>query len=684
MLLLIFLNLSIPDLSAQDIELAEYDRVQTSPCERYTVPGSTVDVWDWREERFTFHYRLGNGPVTTASTPSPFYVADYTLSPNTNFLTYGNPDYEPADGWELLYRNFGTPSEPAQEPSFGLYNRYSSLVRIFYWLTPNGEAVYQNMTFTASHVNDIFSAKSSAIFEHLNIPANALDNFDKSGLSVGQLNEVIINGAWVILEFPAAYDPCVCLHETSIEVRPRLSSISTINFTLDGGGTTVPIYEYGVTTGSHVGTGLDYVNDALGSLQSGYKVYSELSDFSDLSQESDVGTIGVLAGLVPSWFPVAGTAAKVLGFLVGKGRSTGSKNLIGYNHNFEFQASGTLGTTGNYSIPHFYTPGAFYNYQNPQANRTVYDNPLGIMQVLETPTVEIAVKTEGTYHQTGEFDETITRKYRYTGNLKYAINENAGISDVPIRLMGALLWVDCEGNEITDGFHSTPVINLRCLEDYTVELEGTEINYLNSQGEMIKETYGVDCERKPQLQIVAVLESSLPEFDGEILFSSRYDVEVISNDFENLPVNPYEGLGADAIFAVCNPPPPLPIAEHMLRAFCQNTYDPSFRSNLTSQPAGVIEDASLKFPSKATGVGVFPNPVEDYFNFSFPLEWDIQKVNIQLMDMNGKVLLNWSKVEAIPGASITLKKGVAELPSGQYYLRVISVDDVVSYPFIKN
>lgn len=644
------------------------------------MPGSTIGFWDWREETFTLTYYPGNGiPITTIE-DSPFHNVSYSLAPNTNFLTYGNPDYEPADGWELLYRNFGTSARPVKEPSFGLYNRYSSLVRIFYWLTPNGEEVYDNMTFSARHVNDIAGSKASAIFEHLNIPANALDNFDKSGLSVGQLNEVIINGTWVILEFPASYDPCVCLHETSLEVRPRLSSISTINFTLDGGGTSTPIYGPGSTTGSYLGTGLDYVNGALGSLQSGYKVYKDLGDFAAL--QNNTSTIGILASLLPSWFPAVGAAAKIAGYFVG----TSQKSLIGYNHNFEFQASGTIGTSGNYDIVHLYTPGAFYDYSDPQANRTVYDNPLGIMQVLETPVVEVAVKTEGTYNQTGEFDETNTYKYRYTGNLKYTINENAGISNVPIRLMGALLWVNCEGEEITDRFYSTPVININCLEDYTVELEGSVRNYLNSQGEMVKETFGIECELKPQLQIVAVLESSLPEFNEEILFSSRYALEVVdvSNNFDNFPANPYAGLGADAIFSACDPPPPLPVAEHTLSAFCRNNYDPSVRSDLIAQPSSIIEDSPLELSSRAAVAGISPNPVDDYFHFSFPLTWDVQNVDLQLIDMNGKILLNWSGVEAIPGATFTFQKGIAGLPSGQYYLRVISAEEVISYPLIKN
>lgn len=311
LLFLVLLSLKIPILSAQEIDifLDDYPRLKEIPCQRYTVPGTTNSHWDWRAEKFELVYFPGNGPAITRVVSSPFHQATFTFHPNTNFLTHGVPDYDPADGWELLYRNFGSIAEPVGEPSFGLYNRYSSLIRIFYWLEPNGETVYQNMTLNLKHVlqGGPNSSKVSAILEHLNIPANPLENFDKSGLSVGQLNEIIINGTWMILEFPASYDPCVCLHETSLEIRPILSSISEIQFEIEGTGTSETIYGPGSTSGSYLGTGLDYVNGFLGSLQSGYKIYKELGDtdsgtFLDYLDDGDSEALDAIAAFLPDFF----------------------------------------------------------------------------------------------------------------------------------------------------------------------------------------------------------------------------------------------------------------------------------------------------------------------------------------------------------------------------------------------
>lgn len=375
-----------------------------------------------------------------------------------------------------------------------------------------------------------------------------------------------------------------------------------------------------------------------------------------------------------------------MGFVVGKGRSTGPPTLIGFNHTFEFQGTGTIGTTGFYEVHNIYTPGAYYDYRNPQATRTVYDNPLGIMQVLEAPVIEKAVEVTGTYSPTGEFDEREVNKFRYTGGLKYAINEIAGISDVPVRLMGALVWTNCQGDEIVDNFYSTPLINISCLEDYTVELVWETSAELNSEGKLEEKSSGINCFGDPQLQIVAVLESSLPSFNEEILFSARYSSDIITSPggFSNFPANLFEGLSATEIFTVCDPPAPAPVSGQGLIDFCQRTYDPAVGLGLMAPPSSNPQELVPALEQKDFSMGVSPNPVTDYFSFTFPFAWNIQKVDMELIDLNGKTMLKWRGIEAIPGASFTFADGISTLPSGQYYLRIIHAGGVESFPLIKN
>lgn len=698
LLFLISNGAGVQNLVGQEIEVPAWDtpRSKEIPCVRYTEPGSTNGLWDWRRQEYQITYYPGNAPAITRTVASPFHQVGFTFHPNTNFLTSGVPDYDPADGWELLYRNFGTPQVtfggpgPVGEPSFGLYNRYSSLVRIFYWLEPNGETVYQNMTLNVSNVDDFGNAKVSAIFENLNIPANPLENFDKSGLSVGQLNEIIINGTWMILEFPASYDPCVCLHETSLEIRPVLSSITAMNFNIDGTGNSQAIYGPGSTSGSYLGTGLDYVNGALGSIQSGYKVYDDLTNafgggFIEYLQNSEVGTLEFIGGVLPDWFPKIGVAAKILGFVVGKGKTTGPTKLLGFNHTFEFEGTGQLFTTGPYEVHTIYTPGAYYDYRNPQAHRTVYDNPLGILQVLEAPKVAKYHFVNESYDQTGEFDFYEISKFRYTGDFKYAINEVAGISGTPIRLMGALVWTNCQGEGVENNFYSTPLINLNCLEDYTVEIEFDQSAQLNTEGKLVKESFGIECNGNPELQIVAVLESSLPNYDDEIVFSARYKVELmdVSDNIVNFPANPFEDLNAAEIFTVCDPPAPAPVRGENLIDFCENNYDPSIGLGLVGQPSVNPLEEALDIKQERPSAGVYPNPIIDHFSLTIPLFWEIELVDITILDLNGKTMQHWDRIEVIPGASFGFTEGVAGLPAGQYFLRVIRQSGVESFPIIK-
>ena len=268
------------------MDFPDFPRSPKVTCTQYTEPESTVDIWDWRIPRFEFNYKPGNSNPSILEVDSPFHNEEgFSFYPNTAHFVYhpGEPnDYQVLDGWELLYRNFGTVTEVVGEPSFGLYNRYDARVRIFFYIEPNGESPYQNARITAKHhiVQGGFT-NVSALFEHLNIPANALTEFDKSSLQVSQLNEVIINGTWMYLEFVAAYDPCVCLYPSAISVKPVLSNISDVSFSLDGSATSTAVYSSSSSPSflsDFARTALGFINGGAGALVAGFKTFKGLNE----------------------------------------------------------------------------------------------------------------------------------------------------------------------------------------------------------------------------------------------------------------------------------------------------------------------------------------------------------------------------------------------------------------------
>ncbi len=67
--------------------------------------------WDWRDSSYTVYWApFGNNPIKVGS---PFY------SEVTGGVAF-TLDYEPEDGWVLVFRNFGTPENPIACPYFVL------------------------------------------------------------------------------------------------------------------------------------------------------------------------------------------------------------------------------------------------------------------------------------------------------------------------------------------------------------------------------------------------------------------------------------------------------------------------------------------------------------------------------------------------------------------------------------
>lgn len=671
------------------IHLEQYDRIKVVPCTAYTKPESTVNKWDWRATRYKFNYKPGNGPAFFLEVDSPFHNSQgYSFSPNTVHFAYhpGEPnDYEVIDGWELLYRNFGTEEKPVGEPSFSLYNRYDARVRIFFYIEPNGESSYQNARISARHFTSLLSFKNvSALFENLNIPANALSQFDKSELSVSQLNEVIINGTWMYLEFTAGYDPCVCLYPSAVEVKPVLSDIAQLSFSISGTGTSTAVYPTASTPflSGYAKTALKYSDGLLSSILSGFKIFKEIEAIPADAQ----GVFGLVSKL-PTWFSTGVGSAKLLSFLVGGGKTSASSTLMGYNHDFRFNGTGAITTYAGYDPLLFYTPGAFFDYNVPLANRPVYDNPLGLFTLLEPPVIEWTREIKGDKYSspTDEFHEEVFASYKFKGDLKYAVNGLAGINETPIRLMGALVFHRCGetfyGPSTDPGaFYSTPLINIECLSDYTTfgykYEEALDIN--QGGGPLDFDAYTEGCIDRPELQITAILENSLHPAADEIMFTARYKPVFVEADYSynEAPVNPYQGMTMEEIFSICDPVAPAPVTGGNLIKFCEANYNSNV-AKFSQESVGNIE-----VPFEIAPESIFPNPFTNYFAIEIQKEWINQEATLQLQDALGKMV--WKKTFYIEDSGfLQIQEGLHSLPTGHYYGKLMGNNFISSFKLIK-
>lgn len=144
-----------------------------------------VGAWDWRGDGdYIFVNGIQNNQPVFTLTKSPWFVNE-TSNLNTNPFKLQFPkDYEPANGWVLVQRDFGktSPLMAVDYPYFVLYNKFSGILRIFVAITQNISG-YNAAVITLTYVNgqgQIGPLVRTAILENhtINPFRSALDDFD--------------------------------------------------------------------------------------------------------------------------------------------------------------------------------------------------------------------------------------------------------------------------------------------------------------------------------------------------------------------------------------------------------------------------------------------------------------------------------------------------------------------------
>lgn len=129
---------------------------------------------------------------------------------------YNTGDYQPADGWELLYVDFGLDKlgEPLPSGSksghliFILYNKYRSIVRIFVAIDEKDqnnlceiELSMEGSQYTTAVLGSVDKVQQPLkSFDPLNVASNT----QKYTTSTDN------NVPWHYADFPVNYDPCTC------------------------------------------------------------------------------------------------------------------------------------------------------------------------------------------------------------------------------------------------------------------------------------------------------------------------------------------------------------------------------------------------------------------------------------------------------------------------------------------
>ena len=283
---------------------------QNANCGKEGTPTST----DWTKYNSNDRNYPNNWNWTIPGVVHPVYLNDNLNNPsfsiqlpyfcglpagsggcgNQNTLQYEilendgvKQDIFPADGWELLVKNFGTGNVNANNgrgvpnPYFILYNRYNGKMKIYY-------AIVGTRTANSGYLQIFFEDKSTkrATFAHIEPIAQTLQEFHpRNNFKV--LNDFAqmttpISYYWLTGEIQTAYDPCTCTDKTLttqpiVVVKPFLSTVTTIDASIEG-QIVQKLADGGQVKGEGNGK-TSFLDIAKGAANAGIKSYTQFDGF---------------------------------------------------------------------------------------------------------------------------------------------------------------------------------------------------------------------------------------------------------------------------------------------------------------------------------------------------------------------------------------------------------------------
>ncbi|MES2726036.1 MAG: T9SS type A sorting domain-containing protein [Bacteroidota bacterium] len=221
---------------------------------------SNITKWDWTLPGLVHEVYLDNN----LSSPSILVELPYFCTKpvstsgcgNNNTYCYevtqlitGKQDIYPEDGWELLLKDFGTPTlggvtgRKVDNPVFIIYNRYTGKMKVYV-------AVIGTTVANSAYLQIFFEKNSlkNGLYTHANAVCKPLLEFETTA-KFKALNEYAVKSReddyqWLVAEIQTAYDPCICASISNVkvgtmEVKPVLIDDFDINAQIEGTTTQV-------------------------------------------------------------------------------------------------------------------------------------------------------------------------------------------------------------------------------------------------------------------------------------------------------------------------------------------------------------------------------------------------------------------------------------------------------------
>ncbi len=164
--------------------------------------------WDWAIDPShpdycrTWNIQRLNGPIVSVG--APWVRASGGALLQIQF----NKDYTREKGWELLRYDFGAVTA-RQTPYFILYNKYTSLIRIFFFMD-NSQGTYVN----GALITMKYASGNGSLYPATLTLSNSLlkssDTYLQGAAGTGEIMTYVAkidNAGWVMGEFNAGFDP---------------------------------------------------------------------------------------------------------------------------------------------------------------------------------------------------------------------------------------------------------------------------------------------------------------------------------------------------------------------------------------------------------------------------------------------------------------------------------------------
>jgi hypothetical protein len=420
----------------------------------YNKSNNTISVWDWRQEFYQNMYVIGEpnqpyysipGATPGTGVPSPF-IPPTGGSTNINLQRFYNQyaqtnslasvDCQPDDGWELLAKEFGTALVPVNTPFFALYNRYTGIVRAFFLMAQDPQTTQNGALVKLYHqVRQGQQDRETGILSHLFPVTNTIENFIKGGKMTSPNYYVSQRGYWLFADFPIAYDPCVCNFDSKVIF--EIQTTQNMNITLNGD--IVGYFTQSIAnTPGNVNSKENIFNVAGNVVKSGNKSFeswakavAEIEKFAvkqdiDLQNQILVGTTNMKNLL--STVPYLGAAFGVMDYFQSLDKGSGNASPMQFGANLKFQGNGSITQTNSFGNYTYWTPGS---NQNIQTEKTIYDNPLGVVSFLKPIRVEFV----DYYNRANDAGISYSpiRQYKIAEPVKFALNPSSGLEIIEIQ-----------------------------------------------------------------------------------------------------------------------------------------------------------------------------------------------------------------------------------------------------------